>query len=106
MSEQGKFGLRVEELLDKFGRRLYVLPFTEASIPSREEVELTKEIWAELSDDERQEICLEVNKVTSSGDEKLLEQLPNPEPFAMRLTYKYLKDIADQRKFELGEGLT
>jgi len=81
---------RTKELLNTFGGRLSVTPFTIEGFPSTEEVRLTKDIWESLTETERNEIC---DKLRAEFMQKysVEKNLPDPTPYAMRLTYLYLE---------------
>lgn len=93
---------RVEELLTRFGERLHLQPFTETAVPSSEEVSLTRELWRALTDDERHTICDNLKTIKARGDDDYRTLLPDQRPLAMRVTHKYFKRLADERR----SGLT
>jgi hypothetical protein len=81
---------RSRELLEKFSRRLDVTPFTVEGVPPQEEVDLIKDLWAALTDEEKKDICVKVGDEVF-GDSIPPEKRPDVTPYAMRLTLKYLK---------------
>ncbi|MFH1402645.1 MAG: hypothetical protein ABIH11_00065 [Candidatus Altiarchaeota archaeon] len=84
---------RMGDLLDKFSRRLEVVGFTSEGIPSEEEVDLIKDIWSSLTEDERARICENVRREISHSSSVMEFNRPDVTPYAMRLTFKYFKMV-------------
>ncbi|MBD3388775.1 MAG: hypothetical protein GF416_06875 [Candidatus Altiarchaeales archaeon] len=82
---------RVDELLRRYGSRLRRIPFTVDGIPSDEEVKLTKDIWAALTDGERGHALDNISHMVSEEEGIPLEDLPDQTPYAMRLTHRFLR---------------
>jgi len=81
---------RTKELLGRFGRQLSMSSFSVNGMPAEEEIRLTKEIWNSLTDSEKTRIC---DKIKAELMEKygVKKHLPDPTPYAMRLTHRYLE---------------
>ena len=85
---------QVLSLINKFGKRL-------DEIQTEEEINLIKEIWNELTYSEKEAIYDAINTDIARGDKAFKEKLPRLEPYAMRLTFKYLKEMHEREKYYL-----
>lgn len=92
---------RVLGLINKFGKRLDEIPMTVDGIPAEEEINVIRDIWNELTYSEKEAIYDAINTDIARGDKAFKQKLPKPEPYAMRLTFKYLKEMREREKYYL-----
>jgi len=92
---------RVLGLVNKFGKRLDAIPITIEGMPTEEEINLIRDIWNELNYSEKEAIYDAINTDIARGDKAFKQKLPKPEPYAMRLTFKYLKEMRERERYYL-----
>ena len=96
-----KSNARAIEILKRFAPRLNETPFTVDGIPSEDEVRLTRDIWAFLSSTEKAKICDNIRGEFRDRYGNATE-LPDPTPYAMRLTHRYLDLVNAEAKASAG----
>ena len=92
---------RILSLINKFGKRLDEMHVTIEGMPTEEEIGLIRDVWNELTYTEKEAIYDAINTDIARGDRAFKQKLPKPEPYAMRLTFKYLKDMREREKYYL-----
>ncbi len=82
------------KILDEMGARLRRVPFTIEGIPPREEAELTRNIWEDISDDVRKDLLKGCAKVAQKRMGIDSSSVPDQTPYAMRLTHRHMHIVA------------
>ena len=84
------FTERTTQLLTEFGERIDQTGFTAVGLPPEAETQLIKDVWEALTVDEQQAILERIRQDTQGWLSDTPVELPEPTPYAMRLTLRYL----------------
>lgn len=84
-------GASMTMLADRFGPRLRRVPFTMEGFPSRDEVELTHDLWHGLNEQGRTAVLKSVTDMVCRRRDKTSDRLPDQTAYAQRLLHRALQ---------------